>query len=99
MYQKESGMDATNYWEASSAIKKYDDIYELMLEFKDGKTKKTRKSISKRSVAQYFDENGTLMMEQLEPEVTKLHNNLLTSRKSKWILQDYIDLKILWNTN
>jgi len=83
VYQKESGSNVTNYWEASSSIKRYDDIYELMLEFKDGKTKKSRKSTSKRSVAQYFDENGTLVMEQLEPEVTKLHNNLLSSRKSK----------------
>nr|CAG4642119.1 EOG090X0FS4 [Eurycercus lamellatus] len=83
-YQKDpSGVDPSNSWEASSSLKKYDDIYELVLAYKDGKSKKVREAKSKRSVAQYFDEEGVLQMEQVEPEVTKLHNNLLSSRKSK----------------
>ena len=83
-YQKDAaGVDPVNSWEASSSLKKYDDQYELVLAFKDGKTKKVREAKSKRSVAQYFDDNGVLLMEQLEPEVTKLHNSLLSSRKSK----------------
>ena len=76
-YQKDAaGVDPVNSWEASSSLKKYDDQYELVLAFKDGKTKKVREAKSKRSVAQYFDDNGVLLMEQLEPEVTKLHNSL-----------------------
>ena len=83
-YQKDpAGVDPTNHWEASSSLKKYDDLYELILEYKDGKTKKVRKASSKRSVAQFFDDNGVLLMDQVEHEVTKLHNNLLSSRKSK----------------
>jgi len=69
--------------EVSSCLKKYDDIYELVLSLKDGKSGRAREAPSKRSVAQYFDENGTLMMEHLEPEVTKLNNSLLSGRKSK----------------
>lgn len=83
-YQKDpSGVEPSNCWEASSSLKKYDDQYELLLSYKDGKTKKVRETRSKRSVAQYFDENGVLLMEQVEPEVTKLHNSLLSGRKNK----------------
>ncbi|KAK4026274.1 probable signal peptidase complex subunit 2 [Daphnia magna] len=83
-YQKDSaGGDAVNSWEASSSLNKYDDLYELVLSYKDGKTKKIREAKSKRSVAQYFDDNGVLLMELVEPEVTKLHNSLLSGRKSK----------------
>lgn len=83
-HQKDpAGVDPANFWEASSSLKKYDDQYELVLSLRDGKTKKVREAKSKRSVAQYFDENGVLLMEQIEPEVTKLHNSLLSGRKNK----------------
>lgn len=75
-HQKDGGNPA-NFWEASSSLKKYDDQYELVLSLKDGKTKKVNEAKSKRSVAQYFDENGVLFMEQVEAEVTKLHKSLL----------------------
>nr|CAG4646645.1 EOG090X0FS4 [Macrothrix elegans] len=80
-YNKDT--EPSNSWEASSSLKKYDDQYELVLSFKDGKTKRSREAKSKRSVAHYFDENGVLLMEQVEPEVTKLHNSLLSSKKGK----------------
>ena len=70
---------------ASSLLKKYDDKYELVLAYEDGKSKKIREAKSKRSVGQFFDENGVLIMDQVEPEVTKLHNSLLSARKNKWI--------------
>jgi len=70
-------------WEASSNLKKYDDMYELLLTCKDAKSGKVRKAESKRSVAQFFDDNGVLLMDCVEPEVTKLHNNLASNRKSK----------------
>ena len=83
--QEDAGRENKTTWEASSNLKKYDDQYELVLNLKDGKTGKSREGKSKRSVAQYFDENGVLLMDLLEPEVTKLHNSLLSSRKIKWI--------------
>nr|CAG4635127.1 EOG090X0FS4 [Alona affinis] len=74
--------DSSSRWSASSGLKKYDDQYELVLSYRSG-SGKAREAKSKRSVAQYFDENGTLLMEHVEPEVTKLHNSLLSGRKTK----------------
>nr|CAG4649762.1 EOG090X0FS4 [Scapholeberis mucronata] len=78
-----AGVDPSNFWEASSTMKKHEDLYELTLSYRDGKTKKVREAKSKRSVAQYFNESGVLLMEHVEPEVTKLHNSLLSIRKNK----------------
>nr|CAG4642863.1 EOG090X0FS4 [Evadne anonyx] len=75
--------DANISIDASSVMKKYDDKYELALTFTDRKTKKVNEKKSKRSVSQFFDEDGALVMDQVEPEVTKLHNSLLSSRKNK----------------
>jgi len=78
-----SGSDSKVSMNASSVLKKYDDKYELVLTYTDGKTQKTREAKSKRSVGQYFDDDGVLVMDQVELEVTKLHNSLLSSRKNK----------------
>merc|ERR1712004_816245 len=37
-----AGLDPDSVWEASSVLKKFDDIYDLVLVFKDGKTKISR---------------------------------------------------------
>nr|CAG4648948.1 EOG090X0FS4 [Polyphemus pediculus] len=84
LYQKDpNGQDSKIALDASSLLKKYDDQYELVFSYQDGRTKKSREVKSKRSVSQYFDEDGVLMMEYVEPEVIKLHNSLLSSRKNK----------------
>lgn len=72
-----------NVWEASSYLKKYDDKYNLVLTYKDGKTGSVREATMVRSVANFIDENGCLVYELLETEVSKLHNSLLTDRKEK----------------
>lgn len=62
---------------------RYDDRYHLVLSCKDGKNGNVREATLVKSVANFFDENGTLIYELLEPEVSKLHNSLLSSRKEK----------------
>ncbi|XP_063245206.1 signal peptidase complex subunit 2 isoform X2 [Bacillus rossius redtenbacheri] len=78
-----AGFIPDNIWEASSYLKKFDDKYNLILSCKNGKTGARYEATMVKSVANFFDENGTLIYELLEPEVSKLHNSLLAERKEK----------------
>ena len=51
----------------------------------DGKTGNVRSSSITKSVANFIDENGTVIHDLVEPEVSKLHNSLLSDRKEKWM--------------
>merc|ERR1719189_374688 len=44
-----AGLDPDSKWEASSNLKKFDDIYELDLSFLDGKTGQSRKASFQKS--------------------------------------------------
>ncbi|KAF2880758.1 hypothetical protein ILUMI_25430 [Ignelater luminosus] len=72
-----------NIWEASSYLKKYDDKYNLILSYRDGKSGTTREASIKKSVANFIDVNGNVVTEIVEAEVSKLHNSLLSERKEK----------------
>ncbi|KAK9510487.1 hypothetical protein O3M35_005266 [Rhynocoris fuscipes] len=78
-----AGFVPDNIWEASSFLKKYDDKYNLSLVMKDGKTGAVRSATIVRSVANFIDENGVILQDLIEPEVSKLHNSLLAERKEK----------------
>ncbi|KAJ8876850.1 hypothetical protein PR048_021297 [Dryococelus australis] len=78
-----TGFVPDNIWEASSFLKKFDDKYNLILSCKNGKTGARYEATMVKSVANFFDENGTMVYELLEPEVSKLHSSLLAERKEK----------------
>ncbi|KAG8225122.1 hypothetical protein J437_LFUL006145 [Ladona fulva] len=77
------GMSPDSVWEASSYLKKYDDKYNLALIYRDSKNGSVREATLTKSVACFFDENGVLLYDLLEPEVVKLHNSLLSEKKEK----------------
>lgn len=62
---------------------RYDDKYNLILTCKDGKTGAVRQANWTKSVADFIDENGVLVFELLDPEVSKLHNSILSEKKDK----------------
>uniref|UniRef100_A0A8C5E828 Signal peptidase complex subunit 2 n=1 Tax=Gouania willdenowi TaxID=441366 RepID=A0A8C5E828_GOUWI len=61
----------------------FDDAYTLRVSFTDGRSQQTREAEITRSVCAFFDENGTLVMDQFEKCVSKLHDTLSPDRKNK----------------
>ena len=62
---------------------RFDDMYELVLQFKDGKTGLTREDSFNRSCADFFDDNGVLCLDLLENAVLKLHKSIANAPTKK----------------
>ncbi|CAF1248873.1 unnamed protein product [Rotaria magnacalcarata] len=69
-----TGIDPISRCTISSKLKKYDDKYDLTLEYNDGTNKATNslQNISK-SVGNYFDENGVLCYDRFTSDVKKMY--------------------------
>jgi len=75
------GIDPEVHWEASSYMKRFDDIYSLTLCCTNSKSGDYREATFEKTVANYFDTEGNLLMDLLEPEILKLHSNILSRKK------------------
>ena len=60
---------------------RFDDLYDLSLSFKDGKTGNFRQQELHQSVADFIDDNGIICMDFLEEAVLKLHRSLEKAKK------------------
>lgn len=67
----------------ASVFSRFDDQYTLQVSFSDGKSKKSREADFTKSVSAFFDEHGTLVMDQFEKSVSKLHDTLAADKKTK----------------
>jgi len=77
-----AAIDAVVTWEASSYMKRFDDMYVLSLSSSKGSGKQKTATFQK-SVALFFDNDGVLLQDLLEPEVLKLHSNVTSGKKEK----------------
>lgn len=77
----ESGFNPDVVWEASSYIKKHTGTYYLTIIRKDSVGKDIREREIAKSVANYFDEDGTLCQDVVENEVTKIREAVLKLKK------------------
>ena len=58
-------------------------MYHLQVSYKDGVTNKSRSFSLSKSVANFYDEDGYLCMDKLEPEIKKIHASLTSEKKEK----------------
>ena len=78
-----AGLDPDSRWQAASKMKNYDDMYELIISYTDGKTNHSREANIKQSIADFIDDNGLVVMEKLDPVVLKMYSSLSAGKKDK----------------
>lgn len=78
-------------WQASSEMKKFDDLYTLVLTVKDSRG--VREASSTKSCANYIDVNGVVLENLVANDVTRMYNSLNSEKKDKWIHADDVDIE------
>ncbi|XP_038050461.1 probable signal peptidase complex subunit 2 isoform X1 [Patiria miniata] len=82
VHQKDpAGVDPDNVCILDSYMKRFDDMYTLVMTYKDSTSKTEREASVTKSVGSWFDENGLLLIDLFTNDVSSLHNGLLNEKK------------------
>uniref|UniRef100_A0A8C6V616 Signal peptidase complex subunit 2 n=1 Tax=Neogobius melanostomus TaxID=47308 RepID=A0A8C6V616_9GOBI len=76
-----AGLDPDHMWQLSSSLKRFNDQFTLVKPVWASRV--ARETEVTRSVAEFFDDSGTLAMDQFERCVSRLHDALGADKKSK----------------
>lgn len=79
----QAGVDPDVIWTLSSSMQKYHEDYTLKMSIKEPGASEERHADFKRSVGDFFDENGLLLMDKYEARVMELHRSLTKSKKAQ----------------
>lgn len=79
----ESGYNPEVVWEASSFIKKHTGMYHLSIIHTDKAKKSIKEREISKSVANFFDHEGTLCQDMIEKELSVMREAILKLKKSE----------------
>uniref|UniRef100_UPI00359008EE signal peptidase complex subunit 2 isoform X2 n=1 Tax=Myxine glutinosa TaxID=7769 RepID=UPI00359008EE len=78
-----TGLAPDNIWYLASGIKRFDDKYTLKVIFSNGRTGLHYDKEFTKSVSYFLDENGVVLFDFFEPDVSGLCNNLSLHKKDQ----------------
>jgi len=82
-YKKDpTGTEKDKVWTVSSCLKRFDDMYQVCIEYKGSSGKVNEANLTK-SVSAWFDSNGVFLANKFEMEIVKLHDSLSEGKKTK----------------
>jgi len=78
-----TGTRGDSYWSFSSTMKRFDHVYTLEGAFKSADKKQHGQGQFTRSMSEWFDDEGNLLMDIFATDVYNLHNSLSAGKKEK----------------
>eukprot|EP00112_Aurelia_sp_Birch-Aquarium-sp1_P016044 Seg36.8 transcript_id=Seg36.8/GoldUCD/mRNA.D3Y31 product="putative signal peptidase complex subunit 2" protein_id=Seg36.8/GoldUCD/D3Y31 len=75
--------DPDNTWKIATSLRRYDHMYHIMVQYEDGKTKKSKEVEMLKSVSEWFDENGLLLSHKFETEIKNIQSGLCGEKKDQ----------------
>lgn len=81
--QDRAMMEPDNKWVLSSSLRKYDVMYNLTIQYTDGKTQEERMVSCSKCVANFFDDNGVFCFDLFSPVIERLRQDALSDKKKQ----------------
>eukprot|EP00795_Rhopilema_esculentum_P010527 gene10527-19254_t len=83
MEKDKAGLDPSNTWKIGTTLQRFDHMFNLTIEYQDGKTKEIQEVDLKQSVSKWIDEDGLLLANAFESDIKNLKNSLTGEKKDQ----------------